>query len=265
LGHVAGRDTLNGMKAQERRHLKQNEFAQTTARVVGAMQDNRDRVMIGAVAVVLILVVGGGYLYWRKHISDSASAMLGRAMALELAQVVPAPTLPGASQAPGTYPTETAKREAALKAYEEVAKAYPSTAAGLTARYQAAVTLLMLGRMAEADTAFQAIATDAGKSIYGPSARLGHAEALLQLGKYDEAIKALTDLSAERDGMLPVDGVLMELARAYLKAGRTQEARATLKRVVDEFSQSRPMRGSSWREWAKRVCTSAACRPVSPR
>ena len=38
--------------------------------------------------------------------------------------------------------------------------------------------------------------------------------------------------------MLPVDGVLMELARACLKAGKTQDARAAFKRVVDEFPES---------------------------
>ena len=29
------------MKSQERHHLKQNEFAQTAARVAGAIQENR--------------------------------------------------------------------------------------------------------------------------------------------------------------------------------------------------------------------------------
>jgi outer membrane protein assembly factor BamD (BamD/ComL family) len=51
-------------------------------------------------------------------------------------------------------------------------------------------------------------------------------------------VKALTDLAAQRDGALPVDGVLMELARTSLKAGKTQDARAAFKRVVDEFPQS---------------------------
>jgi len=32
--------------------------------------------------------------------------------------------------------------------------------------------------------------------------------------------------------------VLMQLARAYIKAGKMQEARSTFKRVVDEFPDS---------------------------
>jgi len=37
---------------------------------------------------------------------------------------------------------------------------------------------------------------------------------------------------------VPVDGVLMQLARAYTLAGKTEDAKKTLKRVIDEFPQS---------------------------
>ena len=44
--------------------------------------------------------------------------------------------------------------------------------------------------------------------------------------------------TAEREGMLPVDRILMQPAQTCLKAGKTQEARAAFKRVVDEFPDS---------------------------
>jgi outer membrane protein assembly factor BamD (BamD/ComL family) len=37
---------------------------------------------------------------------------------------------------------------------------------------------------------------------------------------------------------MPVDGVLMQLASAEQQAGKTADARATYKRVVDEFPDS---------------------------
>jgi tetratricopeptide (TPR) repeat protein len=226
------------MKAGERHHLKQNEFVQTTAKVVETFQANRDRYTLIAGIAAVVLLLGGGWMYWNKHTNDLASARLGIGLATEQAQIVPAPTLPGATQAPGTYPTEQARDEAALKVYQSVIADYPSTPAGLTARYQSAVLFASMGRTADADAAFQAIANDSKSTVYGAPARLGHAQMLLQSGRLDDAIKALTDLSAERDGVLPVDGVLMQLAHAYLKAGKTAEARATFKRVVDEFTQS---------------------------
>ena len=37
---------------------------------------------------------------------------------------------------------------------------------------------------------------------------------------------------------VPVDGVLMHLARAYLLAGRTEAAEENFARIVDEFPES---------------------------
>jgi outer membrane protein assembly factor BamD (BamD/ComL family) len=69
-------------------------------------------------------------------------------------------------------------------------------------------------------------------------AEVGAAQALASAGKYDDAIKAYTDLSAERNSPLPVDALLMQLAQTDVKAGKTTDARATFKRVVDEFPDS---------------------------
>lgn len=226
------------MKAQERRHLKQNEFVTTTAHVVEALQKNRDRVVIWSVAIVAIIAIGGGYWYWQKRTNDEASGLLGIGMAIAQAPIVPPPSVPGAQQAAGTYPTDQARQQAALQVFQQVATQYPSTAAGLTARYQSGVALMTLNRFPEAEQAFNDVAAKAGTSIYGSLAKLAHAQVLQNQNKYDEAIKMLTDLAAERDGALPVDGVLMQLAQTCLKAGKTQEARAAFKRVVDEFPDS---------------------------
>ena len=227
------------MKATERHHLKQNEFAQTTARVVHAARENSSRILPFAGIVALILIVGGGFYYIQKRGADQASAALGAAMSVAQSPVVPAPTVPGASQQAGTFPTDKARLEASLKAFQDVAAKYPSDDSGLAAKYQMGATLLALGRPADAEAAFADVAQRAGaSSIYGPVAQLGHAHALAAGGKYDDAIKKLTDLSAQRDGALPVDGVLMELARTFVKAGKTQDARAAFKRVVDEFPNS---------------------------
>ena len=225
------------MKAQQRHQLKQNDFAATVTRISNVVAENRDRVLMAGVALIVIIVIGGGYLFWRKHTNDQASGLLGAAMAIQEAPIAPASTLPGAGQTPGTYPTDKARQEAALAAFQQVATSFPSTDSGIAARYQAAATLLTLGRLGEAEQAFQDVASR-GSSLYSQMARLGVAETLVAEGQYDKAIKAYTDLSADRDGPLPVDGILMQLARACMKAGKPQDARAAFKRVVDEFPES---------------------------
>ena len=226
------------MKSEERHQLKQNEFAEGTMRVAAAVTQNARTLAMAVGAIVVVLVAVGLWIAMGRRAENNAGAALGIAMATAQAQIVPPPTVPGATQQPGTYPTEKARQEAALAAFQQVASTYPGTTAALTANYHAGGALLGLGRVAEAEAKFKEVAASAGSSIYGPMAQMASAEALRAGGKFDDAIKVLTDLAAQRDAVLPVDGVLMELARTCLKAGKTQEARAAFKRVVDEFPVS---------------------------
>jgi outer membrane protein assembly factor BamD (BamD/ComL family) len=159
-------------------------------------------------------------------------------MATAQSPVVPAPTLPGATQQAGTFPTEQARSEAAIKAFNDVAAAYPNSEAGIAAAYQAAAELLAAGKAAEAEAAFSGVAAKAGNGLFGPLAKLGQAQAMQVAGKSTEALALLNELAANRDGALPVDGLLMEVGRVSLKAGKPAEARAAFKRVVDEFPES---------------------------
>ena len=43
---------------------------------------------------------------------------------------------------------------------------------------------------------------------------------------------------SRNDGNLPLDGVLVQLGRAYAVAGKRTEARQTFTRVVDQFPNS---------------------------
>ena len=226
------------MKAQERHHLKQNEFAATTAKLAGTVAEHRDRVLLIGGGLILVAAIVGGYFYIQKQRNDEASASFGAALTLEQSPIVPAPTLPGATQQAGTFPTEQARAEAALAAYQKVIDAYSNHDVGLAARYHRAGMLLALGRSAEAETTYAEVVSRGGSRLYGATAKLGQAQALVAQRKFDDAIRLLTDLSAQRDSELPMDGVLMELARVCQKAGKTQDARAAFKRVIDEFPQS---------------------------
>lgn len=226
------------MKAKERHHLKQNAFAETVMRLAAAATANSQRLITIGVVVVLLGAAIGGYAWWRKGISDAAGALLGDAQAITQAQIIPASTLPTGNQAFDTFPTETARSEAALEAFREVLAAYPGTAAATAARYHEASLLMALGQHAEAETAFRAAVTEGASTVYGPTSHLGLCEALVRQEKYDEAIAELTTLAADRESTLPIDGVLMELGKANLKADRPADARGAFQRVIDEFPTS---------------------------
>jgi TolA-binding protein len=225
------------MKAQERHQLKENEFAKTVSSVADLVQGHRNQVALVLGIVVVVAAAVGGWAYFRTQKANEAGALLGIATAMSQAPITPAPRLPGASQTPGTFPTEQARTEATIKAYQQVVSSFPGTDAATVASYQLGSELLLAQRPAEAEQAFHTVVSS-GSAFYASLARLGEAQALMAQNKYDEALKIYTDLAADRSGPLPTDALLMEQARAAQKAGKPQDARALFKRVVDEFPDS---------------------------
>jgi TolA-binding protein len=155
--------------------------------------------------------------------------------------VTPPPPAPGSAppvQPPGTFRTEKERLEASLPLLQRAADAYPDSDAGITARYRLAATLAELGRHAEAEQRYQEVVQKAGaRSIYRYTARLGMGEAQLAQAKGDAALTTFRELSTDTNSTLPVDGVLMQLGRAALVAGKKDDATRAFTRVVDEFPQ----------------------------
>ena len=109
-----------------------------------------------------------------------------------------------------------------------MADQYPSTDAGLFARYREATTQMALGNTKEAMDLYQQVIDRAGDGIYGQMARLGLAEAQARAGQFDQAINTYKELSQRKDGPLPVDGILMQLGQTYLDAGKPTRRAADL-------------------------------------
>jgi len=230
------------MKSTERHRLKENEFARTVAQAREAMQTRGRDVATIAVVVIVAVALAAGYAWWRQSRNAKANALLAEALAAEeapvIAPVAPAPGSPLPVQQAGTFATEQAKLEAALPKLMKAADAYPNTEAGITARYHAASILASLGRYAEAEQRYREVIDKAGNSLYGRTGKLGLADMLVAQGKYDDAIKIYQEVSTDTKSQLPIDGVLMQLGRAYMKAGKKNEAAHAFTRVVEEFPQS---------------------------
>jgi TolA-binding protein len=227
------------MKTSERHHLKTNEFAQRVAAAHAFWLTHQKQVFAAAAAIGVIAIAIVAITAWRQRTEATAAGLLAEAVAASAAPVIPPSTSPGAPlPAAGSYPSETARDDAALDKLLAVASGYGSTRAGLSARYQAAALLVRRGRMVDAEREFEAVSARDGSGLFGRMARLGLAELKVQTGRYDEAIAIYREFLARRDGDLPVDGLLMHLARTYQLAGKTAEALQTFTRVADEHPQS---------------------------
>lgn len=221
------------MKTAERHQLKSNEVAQSMAAATDWVSLHGKRTLFIAVGVVAVLAIAGGTMAWRSRAQEQAGAALAEAVSISQAEIVEAGDLPK----PGTFPTEEARTEAAVKKFREVAQQYPSSEAGNAARFRAATMLVTYGKPAEAEQLFRDVtANDSG--LHGRMARMALAELQVQGGKYDEAISTYRELTTGADSDMPVDALLMQLGRAYELAGKRAEAAQTYQRVITEFPDS---------------------------
>jgi TolA-binding protein len=225
------------MKRTERQHLRENEIEQFARGARELVETRRRETTITVGAVVVIGAIALGYFGWHEHVQSRAHELLAQAIAVQEARVGPPPA-PGQPSGGLYFPTERERAQTALTKFKVAADAYPSTDAGLYARYQEASTELALDTPTEAAKAYQQVIDRGGSSIYAQMARLGLAEAQARSGQYDQAINAFKELAQHKDGPLPIDGILMQLGRAYLDAGKAADAQQTFNRLVQEYPES---------------------------
>jgi len=233
------------MKTTERHHLKDNELANALGQAQSWAGSNSNAIAVTAGALVVVAIGVLGYMAFKSSTDNKASLMLAEAMVIEEARVMPPAPPTGSTtdpnaiggQLPGTYPTEKAKLEAALPKFQAAADAYPTNQTGITARYHIAKNLVTLGRFDEAVKQYDQVIAS-GSPLLARSARLGKAEAHLRAAQYDPAIATFKQIVDLKDASLPAEAVLMELARAYKLAGKTDDARKTLTQVVEQHAES---------------------------
>jgi tetratricopeptide (TPR) repeat protein len=236
------------MKRIERRHLKENELASTLANAREFLEPRRKQITTTIVVLAVLVVAVLGVTFVRQRSRSRGQELLAQAMVALNARVVPAQAnaaqpgeLPAAASfgATGTFATEDAKLTAALPKLKAAADAYPESDAGITARYHLAGALAALGRHAEAITEFDSVEKRAGHdSLYGRMARLGKADEQARAGQIDTAIATWKEIAGDANADLPKDAILIELARAYVQKGNTDEAKKAFNEIVEKHPDS---------------------------
>lgn len=227
------------MKTSERHHLKTNEVAERVGEFLHSWEENRQKTLTWAAIAIALVALAGGFFWWRTSRAEQVAAQLAEALSVADAPIVGANTPPGTPPPAGLFFTsEQTRAEAAVQKFLAVADAHGSSAEALSARYHAAALLATLDKTADAEKHYQMVVDRDESGLYGRMARLGLAELQAASGQYDAAIATYRELAARPDTDLPVDGILMQLARTYRLAGKSTEAAQTFNRVIEEFPDS---------------------------
>ena len=141
-------------------------------------------------------------------------------------------------QQPGTFQTEQAKLEAALPKLMEAADSTRTADAGIAARYHAAVGAGLARALRGSRAALPGsrrqgriddLRTNGAARPRGSAGRAGQ----VRPGDHDLP-RDEPDTKADAAGRRRADG----LGRAYVRAGRKEEAARAFTQIVDEFPQS---------------------------
>jgi len=158
------------MKRAERQRLKQNDLGELTRHAQEVFSDRKRDVGWIVAAVLVVGAVALGYWAWHQRVQEGAQKLLADAMVIQEARIGPPAAATGATGL--TFPTERERAQAALTKFKAAADAYPTTDAGLFARYQQAAAEMSVGNATEAARLYQMVIDQGGDAVFGDGANL---------------------------------------------------------------------------------------------
>jgi tetratricopeptide (TPR) repeat protein len=215
---------------QTRHALKQDRFVEATASGLDWLQANRTNTIVGVIAVLVLvaLIIIGAVVFNSR--SARAQDLFGQAMDIystPLAQ-------PGQPALPGekTYPTATARAQAANPLFVQVADHYSWLKAGDNAEYFAGLTYLDMGQTANAEKELHK-AADAHDSGLAALAKMALAGLYRQTGRTGQAVDLYRQLIKNPALTVPASAAKLQLAGFY-EATNPAEARKLYAEIKDQ-------------------------------
>ncbi len=225
------------MKRELKKQIKEDEVISGVEHFGAWVLANRQSVLIGVVAALLILASAWGLSAWRTNQTREAEQAFGAALEIFAAPV--RGELP-----PGAQPTtlqifETAaeKYKKATAAFDGVERRFGSNPVALRARYFSALCRIESEDGAAGQKILEELAARPGGGLESALARLALAERLKKQGQHDKAAEAFNKLATDATFPLPRDYALLQLGEVYEAARKFGDARAAYKRLSDEFPQ----------------------------
>lgn len=204
-----------------RKQLKTDRFAVEIEHTVDYFAEHRTRILqLAAVGAAVALIIIAAWLYVRRQ-----RAVREQALA-DAIQIEEAPAGP-ANQSGGTsYPTEDAKRQAALKAFSAIAANHAGSKEGQVAEYYLGGIALDNGKMADAEKYFKQ-AADGGDRNYGSLAKLALAQIYFSTNRGAQGESLLRDLMNHPTDLVSKEQATFALARG-IAPSRPNDARKLL-------------------------------------
>ena len=223
------------MRAETRHQLKEDRFSKATfeaaEKTVNWTQEHQGKLIVAAVAVVVVAAIGFGGWYYVKTQDEKASFELATAVRTLETPLRPA----GTPEQPGfpSFESATARATEARKEFQAIADKYPQTHTGKMARYFVGLTAAQLGDNATAEHNLQEAAgsSDADLASLG---KFALASEYAAEKKDTEAVTLYKQLIDRPTLLVSKVTAQLELASFYASHQKPDEARNIYEQIQKE-------------------------------
>ena len=223
-------------KKKRARELKHDRFRDATILLADRLAERaagRGRQILYALGVIVIVAIAVyGVVRWRQKHAEEAQAAMGRAIAINEAEITASPA--AGSREP-TFTTEQERSERAIHEFEKVAAKYGEPYRS-EAQYFIAANKLVVNRL-DGENELQKLSQ--GNSDSAILAKFALAQAKESDSNLDEAAKLYTEIAQANSAVVTPESANLRLAGVYDKQGKKKEAADLLFNIVDTARKAR--------------------------
>ncbi|MDQ1347600.1 MAG: hypothetical protein QG573_972 [Acidobacteriota bacterium] len=225
------------MDSVTREDLKRNELEEALGKGIHYAEDHKRMLIWGVGGVVGVALLVAGIFLWIGGRKDGANELLGKALLVDGAEVVATGANPADVVRP-TFASESARRARAKELFAELDDRYGSTATGRVAKLYLAQIAIAENDSEKAKQLWRAFLDAEPSGALSATARVNLYKLDREQGRGTELIGELQKMIEQADKPLPADVILYQLALTYEALGKSDDAKASWRRIVDEYPQS---------------------------
>jgi predicted negative regulator of RcsB-dependent stress response len=210
-----------------RKELKTDQVAVTVEQTVDYVQAHQQTIIRATIAVVAVVVIVGGFFWYRNQQKDVRDGRLA-----ECVRVAQAPVGGNATPDALAFPTNEAKADEENKVFGKLLADYPGTEQGYIAEYYLGGVAVSQAKLEDARKKYQDV-IDHGDKNTASLAKFALAQIAFQENKSSEAESLLHDLMDHPTDVVSKEQATLTLADG-IKTKNPAEARKILEPMVKE-------------------------------
>ena len=214
-----------------RKELKQDKIRESIEHGAEAVYSDSQVAAAAVGAILLVVLVYGGWKFYTDRQTLQASAGLDEAMKIYNARIRTSNEPAEAGEL--TYSDSQKRSQDASQKFAAVADKYPNTNPGKLARYYQALTLLDLEKQNQSIEELKKLVGGSDKEL-SAMAQYQLATIYVRSGKTDDAIKAYRAVADSKSALVPRPLVLLELAD-LLRQSNPSEAASLYQQLKKDY------------------------------